>query len=207
MAKPPQFAPLSDRLLERLGDIVGPENVLARDAEALEPYCHDETPDRRLRGMPEAVVRPASARQVAEIMRLADRERFPVTPRGGGTGLAGGAVPACGGVVLALERMNRVLDLDAANLMAVLEPGVVTAAVNEATADLGLFFAGYPMSLDECHIGGNVATNAGGGKAIKYGVTVRYVAGLEVITAGGEVMEVGGKLLKDLKFNPIGPAP
>ncbi len=209
------FEPLTDHLLDRLRGIVGPEHVLTADAaegpeaqarrDALEPYSHDEVPDPAYRHMPEAVVRPASAEEVSEVLALAHVERIPVTPRGGGTGLAGGAVPICGGVVLALERMDRILDFDRTNLMAVLEPGVVTGHINEAARDLGLFFAGYPMSLDECHIGGNVATNAGGGKAIKYGVTARYVTGLEVVTAGGERMEVGGRLLKDATgYNLIG---
>jgi glycolate oxidase len=192
-----RYRPVTPGIVDRLAGIVGPGAVLWGDDEALEPYARDETPDYRLAHLPEAVVRPASAGEVAEVLRLAHAERIPVTPRGGGTGLAGGAVPVCGGIVLALERMDRLLDLDPVNMVAVLEPGVVTHTINEIAAPHGLFYAGYPMSLDECHIGGNVATNAGGAKAVKYGVTGRYVEGLDVVTASGERVSLGGRLVKN----------
>ena len=131
-------------------------------------------------------------------MRLADRERIPVTPRGAGSGLSGGAVPVCGGIVLSIERMNRILEIDLANLVAVVEPGVITNDISEAVRQHGLFYAGYPMSTETCFIGGNVAENAGGGRAIKYGVTGRYVLGLEVVLPTGEIVELGGKRLKDV---------
>jgi glycolate oxidase len=121
-----------------------------------------------------------------------------VTPRGAGSGLSGGAVPVCGGIVLLCDRMNRILDIDPANLMVVVQPGVVTNEINEALRPHGLFYAGYPMSLETCYIGGNVAENAGGGKAIKYGVTGRYVTGLEFVTPTGEIVRLGGKRVKDV---------
>ena len=192
------YSPVTPQIVEQLAAIVGDSYVIHGDAEKLDPYSHDEIPETKYAHMPECVVRPESANQIAEIMKLANRERIPVTPRGAGSGLSGGAVPVFGGIVLLVDRMNRILEVDAANMMVVVEPGVVTSEINEAVASEGLFYAGYPMSLETCYIGGNVAENAGGGKAIKYGVTARYVLGLEVVTPTGELVELGGKLIKDV---------
>lgn len=185
-------------IVEELRSIVGSPYVIADDRERLEAYSHDEIPDRRYAHMPEAVVLPGTAEEIAAIMRLANREMVPVTPRGAGSGLSGGAVPLFGGIVLSSERLNRILEIDRDNMMVVVEPGVVTAEINEALAGSGLFYAGYPMSLETCFVGGNVAENAGGGKAVKYGVTGRYVLGLEVVTPLGDIVRFGGKLLKDV---------
>jgi len=144
------------------------------------------------------VVTPTSLEQVAAVVKLANRELIPVTPRGAGSGLSGGAIPVHGGIVLSVEKMNQVLDIDYDNMMIVVEPGVVTNDINDLIAERGLFYAGYPMSLETCFIGGNVAENAGGGKAIKYGVTGRYVMGLELVTPTGEIIHLGGKLVKDV---------
>ena len=185
-------------IVDELRRIVGPHYVIFGDADALEPYSHDEIPDRRYAHMPEVVVRPRCPDEIAAIMKLANRELIPVTPRGAGSGLSGGAVPVLGGIVLLVDRMNAILEVDESNLMAVVEPGVVTADINEVLAPKGLFYAGYPMSRETCYIGGNVAENAGGGKAVKYGVTGRYVVGLEVVTPTGEIIQLGGKLVKDV---------
>jgi glycolate oxidase len=185
-------------IVEELRRIVGARYVIFADAEKLEPYSHDEIPDRRWGHMPECVVRPRSAAEIAEIMKLANRERIPVTPRGAGSGLSGGAVPIFGGIVLHCDRMNRILEVDRDNMMVVVEPGVVTNQINELLKDDGLFYPGYPMSLETCFIGGNVAENAGGAKAVKYGVTGRYVVGLELVTPTGDVVSLGGKLVKDV---------
>ena len=195
---PSEYNPVTQEVVDELIGIVGRPFVLWAEAEKLEPFSHDETPDRRYAAMPEAVVRPRTADEIAAIMKLANRRRIPVTPRGAGSGLSGGAVPVHGGIVLLCDRMNEILEIDRANMMAVVEPGVVTAEINERLAGTGLFYAGYPMSLETCYIGGNVAENAGGGKAIKYGVTNRYVLGMEVVTPTGEIVEVGGKLIKDV---------
>lgn len=184
-------------IIRELEDIVGARNVF-HDAEKLEPYSHDETPGSHYRNMPEVVVRPESAQEIAAIVKLANRELIPITPRGAGSGLSGGAVPVYGGIVVATERMNRILDFDPGNMMITVEPGVVSNDINEYLKDSGLFYAGYPMSMETCFIGGNVAENAGGGKTVKYGVTARYVLGLEMVTPTGEIMEMGGKLLKDV---------
>jgi glycolate oxidase len=194
----PRYNPLTPEVVRQLAAIVGERYVLSGDAEKLEPYSHDEIPDRAYAHMPDCVVRPETTEQVAAVMKLASRERVPVTPRGAGSGLSGGAVPVCGGIVLLCDRMNRILEVDRENMVAVVQPGVVTNDINEAVREHGLFYAGYPMSVETCYIGGNVAENAGGGKAVKYGVTARYVLGLEVITPAGEVVRLGGKLVKNV---------
>ena len=201
----PSYNPLTPAIAEELGQIVGKKYIVYGDRERLEPYSHDEVHDAAYAHMPEAVVRPQSAQEIAAIMKLANRHRIPVTPRGAGSGLSGGAVPLHGGIVLLCDRMNRILEIDRDNLMAVVEPGVVTNEINEAIKGFGLFYAGYPMSLETCFIGGNVAENAGGGKAVKYGVTSRYVLGLEIVTPTGDIVELGGKLVKDVTgYNLIG---
>jgi glycolate oxidase len=193
-----KYRTLTPEIAAELKCIAGDDYVIYGDDERLEVFSHDEIPGTEYRGMPEAVVRPDSAAQISAIMKLANREKIPVTPRGAGSGLSGGAVPVSGGIVLCLDRMNRILDIDVENMMVEVEPGVVTNEINEALRVHKLFYAGYPMSLESCFIGGNVAENAGGGKAIKYGVTSRYVLGLEVVTPTGDIVELGGKLVKDV---------
>ncbi|MFB3894242.1 MAG: FAD-binding oxidoreductase [Phycisphaerae bacterium] len=197
MVSETKYKPLTGAIVAELRRIVGDRYVIFGDADKLEPYSHDEIPDRHYAAMPECVVRPDGAAEIADIMKLANREMIPVTPRGAGSGLSGGAVPIHGGIVLLCDRMNRILEIDRENMMAVVEPGVVTNEINEAVRADGLFYAGYPMSLETCFIGGNVAENAGGGKAVKYGVTARYVTGLEVVTPAGEIVRLGGKLVKN----------
>ncbi|MEW6336412.1 MAG: FAD-linked oxidase C-terminal domain-containing protein [Acidobacteriota bacterium] len=192
------FRPVTEAIVAELRAIVGERHVLFGDAERMAAYAHDEVAGGEHVHPPEAVVRPDGAAEVAAIMRVANRERVPVTPRGAGTGLSGGAVPACGGIVLSLERMSRILEIDPANMTVTVEPGVVTNDINLAAREHELFYAGYPMSVESCFIGGNVAENAGGGRAIKYGVTGRYVLGLEVVLPTGEVVALGGKRVKDV---------
>ncbi len=185
-------------IADELREIVGAKYVIYGDADRLEPFSHDEVAEKDYAHLPEAVVRPSSAEEISRIMKLANRERIAVTPRGAGSGLSGGAVPICGGIVLLMDRMNRILEIDPANMMAVVEPGVVTNEINNQLASYGLVFAGYPMSLETCYVGGNVAENAGGGKAVKYGVTGRYITGLEMVTPTGEIVSYGGKVVKDV---------
>lgn len=192
------YSPVDESAVRSLCDIVGERYVIHGNPDALEAYSHDEVADRSHYHMPEVVVKPGSSEEIASIMRLANERRIPVTPRGAGSGLSGGAVPVYGGIVLSVERMNRILEIDRENLMVVVEPGVVTNEINEALKPYGLFYAGYPMSLESCFVGGNVAENAGGGKAVKYGVTARYVCGLEVVLPTGEIVMFGGKRLKDV---------
>lgn len=185
-------------IIEELIRICGRENVTADDAAAMRKFAHDQVPGEKYAHMPDVVVRPRSTQEIAAIVRLANREHIPVTPRAAGSGLSGGAVPVYGGILLSIERMNRVLEIDVANLMAVVEPGVITNHLDAALRPHGLFFAGYPMSDEFCFIGGNVAENAGGGRAIKYGVTGRYIHGLEMVTPTGEIVQLGGKRVKDV---------
>jgi glycolate oxidase len=192
------YNPVTSAIVAELQGIVGEKYVIFGDAERLEPYAHDEVADPVWAHMPEVVVKPESAEEIAAIMRLANRALIPVTPRGAGSGLSGGAVPVYGGIVLSVERMNRILEIDRDNLVVVVEPGVVTNVINEILKDDGLFYAGYPMSVETCFVGGNVAENAGGGKAVKYGVTGRYVMGLEVVLPTGEIVQLGGKRVKDV---------
>lgn len=185
-------------IVERLKKIVGPKNVIYGDEEKLEPYSHDEVSEKEYSSMPEVVIKPTSADEISEIMKLANKHRIPVTPRGAGSGLSGGAVPIFRGIVLSFEKMNKILEIDTKNLVAVVEPGVITNEINEKLKDYGLFFPGYPMSVESCYIGGNVAENAGGGRAVKYGVTGRYILGIEVVTPEGDIITLGGKRMKDV---------
>jgi len=192
-----KYNPVTKEIIDELVDIVGKKNVIS-DKEKIESYSHDETPVEQYGHMPEVVVTPKTTEEIAKIVKLANRELIPITPRGAGSGLSGGAIPVFGGIVISVEKMNRVFEIDYNNMMMVLEPGVVTNDVNEKIVEHGLFFAGYPMSVETCYIGGNIAENAGGGKAVKYGVTGRYVMGLEIVTPTGEVVELGGKRVKDV---------
>ncbi|MFA6504937.1 MAG: FAD-linked oxidase C-terminal domain-containing protein, partial [Treponemataceae bacterium] len=158
----------------------------------------DETSAEEYGHMPEAVVLATTTAQVAEIVKLANRRHIPITPRGAGSGLSGGAIPQFGGILISLEKMNKVIELDIDNMVIVVEAGMVTNDLANLVQEKGLFFAGYPMSLQTCMIGGNIAENAGGGKAVKYGVTGRYVQGLELVTPTGDIVQLGGKLSKDV---------
>lgn len=192
------YQKITQPILDELIQIVGEKYILFDQPEKMAAFSHDEVANPELAHMPEVVVKPSSAQEISSIMQLANRYRIPVTPRGAGSGLSGGAVPAFGGILLSVERMNRILEVDKENLVVVVEPGVVTNEINNAIKEDGLFFAGYPMSVESCFIGGNVAENAGGGKAIKYGVTGRYILGMEVVLPTGEIVELGGKLSKDV---------
>ena len=191
-----EHSKLSPALVGELKAIVGERNVVYEDAVRLEPYGRDES-GALYSHTPEAVVKPTTTAQVSAVLRLANREKTPVTPRGAGSGLAGGAVPLRGGIVLSLEKMNRILEVDKVNLVAVVEAGVVTNDLCRAVAEAGLFYAGYPMSVESSFIGGNVACNAGGAKVVKYGATSAHVLGLEVVLPSGEVVQLGGKRRKD----------
>ncbi|MGB9775358.1 MAG: FAD-binding oxidoreductase [Anaerolineae bacterium] len=182
-------------IVDALRAIVGEENVRT-DEEALEKYAHDETVG--LWAQPEVVVFVHAAQEVAEVFRLAVRERIPVTPRGAGYGLSGGAVPVFGGIVLSTERMNRILEIDKQNLMVTVEPGVITGDIHRAVEAEGLFYPPDPASLDSCTIGGNIAEGAGGPRAVKYGTTKDYVCGLEAVLPSGDIITCGGKLVKNV---------
>ncbi len=186
---------LSPGLLEELRRAAGPGGlVVARDE--LEAYAADETED--LRFPPEAVARPRRREAVAEILALCSREDIPVTPRGAGTGLSGGALPVRGGVVLSLERLDRIVAVDEGNMTATVEPGVITQVLQEEVEARGLFYPPDPASRGSCTIGGNIAENAGGPRAVKYGVTGEYVMALEAVLMDGSVIRTGGACRKDV---------
>jgi glycolate oxidase len=185
---------LADGLLERLRAALGAEHVRIDD-EATATYGADGT---AYRGVPDAVVWPGSTADVSTLARLCTETRTPIVPRGGGTGYSGGAVPVAGGIVVSLERLNRIVDIDRHNLLAVVEPHVVTGVLQAAVERQGLFYPPDPASLDRSVIGGNVAENAGGPRAFKYGVTRRYVLGVEAVLASGDVVRTGGKTVKNV---------
>lgn len=184
----------SKTVINELSSIVGRTNLFT-DAEELVVYSYDAT---RLESPPWAVARPATAREVSEILLLANRERFPVVPRGAGTGMSGGSVPARGGLVLSFERMDRILEIGERNRMAVVEPGVITGDFQRAVEARGLFYPPDPASHRFCTLGGNVAECAGGLRAVKYGVTRDYILGLEVVLPTGEIIETGARTLKSV---------
>jgi len=193
----PRYAPVTPAILRELRGLLGSQYVLV-DQEKIETYSHDETDATEYGHYPEVVVLPTTTEQVAQVVKLANRERIPITPRGAGSGLSGGAIPHMGGMVLSLEKMNHLVELDRDNMVAVVEAGMVTNDLAMYVQERGLFFAGYPMSLQTCVIGGNIAENAGGGKAVKYGVTGRYILGMELVTPTGDIVWLGGKLAKDV---------
>ncbi|MFH1538822.1 MAG: FAD-binding oxidoreductase [bacterium] len=157
------FRPITAAAVSELSDLLG-ERYVATDPEEMEPYSHDETED--LRFMPEAVARPASTAEVSGIMQIAAREKFPVTPRGGGTGLSGGALPVCGGLVLSTERMNGIETIDRANLAAEAGAGAITETFQNEVEGEDLFYPPDPASRGSCTLGGNVAECAGGPRAL-----------------------------------------
>ena len=192
-----KYKPVTKEIIEELRRICGKEFVYAGDEKTLQKYSRDKVPED-CGHMAEVVVLPKTAGEISEIVKLANREIIPITPRAAGSGLSGGAVPIYGGILLSVERMDDIIEIDDQNLMAVVEPGVITNKLDEKLREYGLFFAGYPMSEEFCFIGGNVAENAGGGRAVKYGVTGQYIQGLEIVTPMGDIVQLGGKRIKDV---------
>jgi glycolate oxidase len=188
------FAKVNTRHLEAFREIVGTAHVIV-DSESLDNYAHDETED--LHYLPEVVLKPDTTEQLSRIMRLCQQEGLPVTPRGGGTGLSGGALPQWGGVLISMERFNRILDLDERNLQVTTEPGVITEVLQDAVKEKGLFYPPDPSSRGSCFIGGNIAENSGGPKAVKYGVVKDYVLNLEMVLPSGDVIWTGANVLKN----------
>jgi len=185
---------MHDDMKKRLVDLLGAANVLDAIEDRL-TYAYDASGGRCL---PAAVVFPRDAAQVAAILAMADDRRVPVVPRGAGSGLTGGAVPLAGGIVMAMDRCNRILEVDTANRQAIVEPGVVTARLHAAVEARGLFYPPDPASMTFCTIGGNIAENAGGMRAVKYGVTKDFVMGLEVVLADGTIIHSGSRCIKDV---------
>ena len=180
--------------LDQFKAIAGAQYVLADD-ESLQQYGHDET--ESLVFLPDVVIRPRTAEEISAIMKICNQHRIPVTPRGAGTGLSGGALPHLGGVLLSTDRMNTILDIDERNLQVTTEPGVITEILMNAVKDKGLFYPPDPASRGSCFIGGNISENSGGPKAVKYGVVRDYVLNLQVVLPTGEIMWTGANVLKN----------
>ena len=182
-------------LVKDLEGLVGRGKVIS-NRESLIPYSMDESgPDYS--HMPDVVVRATCTEDVSKVLKYAQKRDIPVTPRGAGSGLSGGAVPVKGGIVLSLEAMDRILDIDTTNMVCLCEAGVITNHLCQEVMKKGLFYAGYPMSVETSTIGGNVATNAGGSKVVKYGSTGNHVLGMEVVFPDGSICTFGGRRRKD----------
>jgi glycolate oxidase len=185
---------ITPSIVNDLKNIVGNSYVFI-DAESLANYGHDET--ERLVFMPEVVVKPRTAEEISKILVLANTSKVPVTPRGAGTGLSGGALPIHGGISLSMERFNKILQIDERNLQATVEPGVINEAFQNAVKEKGLFYPPDPASKGSCFLGGNVAESSGGPKCVKYGTTKDYILNLEVVLPTGEIIYTGANTLKN----------
>src|SRR4030095_7258082 len=179
-----------DTLIRELAAIVG-DTYLLLEKEDVIVYEQDGS---IFQVMPEVVVVPGNVEQVAAVVKAAKRANVPIVPRGSGTGLAGGAVPAEGGIVLSLARLDRILKIDLQNRIAIVEPGVINLDITKAVAKDGLFYAPDPTSQPACSIGGNVANNSGGPHTLAYGVTTNHVRGIEVVLDDGQIIWLGGEV-------------
>lgn len=188
-----QFNRIS-QILPELEKILDKDFILL-DQEQREICSRDYTED--LRFLPEAVVLPGNTAEVAAIVKLCQENKVALTPRGAGTGLSGGALPVEGGIVMSMQRFNRILDIDTRNFQATVEPGVINEAFQMAVQEVGLFYPPDPASKGSCFLGGNIAHNSGGPRALKYGVTKDYVLNLEVVTPMGDIIHTGANTLKN----------
>jgi len=187
-------SPLDIDLIVSFKKIVGDDYVLG-DEETLLHYSHDETED--LHFLPDLVIKPRTTEEISAIMKICNAKKIPVTPRGAGTGLSGGALSQLGGVLLSTERMNSILQIDERNMQVTTEPGVITEVLQNTVKEKGLFYPPDPASRGSCFIGGNISENSGGPKAVKYGVVKDYVLNLEVVLPTGEIIWTGANVLKN----------
>ncbi len=187
------YATLTNETLNELKSIVG-QDFFHTDEEHLEKYGRDETED--LLYKPTVVLRPRTAQEISSILKICNRENIPVTPRGAGTGLSGGALPIYGGVCLSMERFNKILEIDERNLQATVEPGVINEEFQNAVKEKDLFYPPDPASKGSCFLGGNLAHSSGGPKAVKYGTTRDYVLNMEMVLPTGEIIWTGANVLK-----------
>ena len=185
---------LTSRHIGEFKNILG-EKYVMMDEESLHNYAHDETED--LHFLPDVVLKPRTTEEISAILKICNRDRIPVTPRGAGTGLSGGALPHLGGVLLSTERMNSIIKIDERNLQVVTEPGVITEVLQMVLKEKGLFYPPDPSSRGSCFIGGNISENSGGPKAVKYGVVKDYVLNLELVLPTGEIIWTGANVLKN----------
>ncbi|MFA6261186.1 MAG: FAD-linked oxidase C-terminal domain-containing protein [Bacteroidia bacterium] len=188
-----QYTKVSEEHIHFFTGVAGKAYVWS-DLEQMQAYAKDQTED--LVYMPEVVIRPRTAEEISAILKYCQHEKIPVTPRGAGTGLSGGALPAKGGVVLSLERFNEILHLDQRNFQVTVEPGVINEVLQQAVREVGLFYPPDPASKGSCFLGGNIAHASGGPRALKYGTTRDYVLNLEVVLPTGEIIWTGANTLK-----------
>ncbi len=189
------YGKINSRILDLLNGITGKDYVFS-DKETLDKFSRDETED--LSFPPEVVVKPSDANQISGILKLANEHKIPVYTRGGGTGLSGGALPVHGGIVISMDRFNKILDIDRNNFQATVEAGVITQLFQEELEKEGLFYPVDPASRGSCFIGGNIAECSGGPRAAKYGVTRNYVLALEFVTPTGEIIFTGARTIKNV---------
>jgi len=185
---------LQPEIIQKLTAIVG-ENYIFTDIETRNHYGHDETEDYVF--PPNVVVKPANAQEIAAVLKVANDYKIPTTPIGARTGLSGGTLSIYEGIGLSTERLNKIIDIDELNLQVTVEPAVITQVLREAVAEKGLFYPVDPSSMGSCWIGGNIAENSGGARAVKYGVTKDYVLNLEVVLPNGEIIWTGANTLKN----------
>ena len=185
---------ITTQILEQFKLIVGAAYVFT-DADSIEKYGKDET--EQLHYAPQVIVKPRQASEIAQLLKICNEHLIPVTPRGAGTGLTGGALPHLGGLVISMERFNTILEIDERNLQVTTEPGVITEMLQDAVKEKGLFYPPDPASKGSCFIGGNISENSGGPKAVKYGVVKDYVLNLEVVLPNGEIIWTGSNVLKN----------
>lgn len=197
-----KYSRLTSSIVDELRNIVGKKNVIV-DEEKLIPYEKDEAEDPQFYHVPDAVVLPSTTKEIAEVMKLANRENIPIIPRGAGTGLAFGAVASYGGIVVDVSKMNKILEINEEKLYMVVQPGVITQDIQKEAKARNLLYAGDPCSGDSCFIGGNVATNAGGNRAVKYGTTRDQVYSIEMVTPLGDIVKLGGRLKKVTTGYPL----
>ena len=193
---------LAEGILAKLRDITGAAHVRT-DADTIRENSTDAT---KVFHPADVIVFPGSAQEISSIVRLANSEKIPIVSRGGGMGFAGGAVPVRGGIVISMRRLNRIVEINAVDLVAVVEAGVITEDLHKAAEAKGLFYPPDPASLKQSSIGGNVAHNAGGPRAFKYGVTRQYLLGMEVVLPTGEIVNTGGRVVKNAVGYEIGRA-
>jgi glycolate oxidase len=187
------YQTVTPSIVQQLQKIAG-EDFVYEDEERKERYGRDETED--LVYKPAVIVRPRTAEEISEILKLANKEKIPVTPRGAGTGLSGGALPVYGGICLSMERFNQILEIDERNLQATVEPGVINEEFQNAAKEKGLFYPPDPASKGSCFLGGNLAHSSGGPKAVKYGTTRDYVLNMQIVLPTGEITWTGANVLK-----------
>jgi len=184
---------LTKSILNELRDLVGKDRCLTAP-EDLMVYSHDVFCEKKA----DVVVLPTTTEEVSKVLKLANREKIPVTPRGSATGLSGMCVPDQGGIVMAMSKMNKILEVNPEDRLAIVEPGVVTNDLQLAVEAVGSFYPPDPASQTICQIGGNVSTNAGGPRCVKYGVTRDYLLGLEAVLPSGEMIKAGGRPIKNV---------